>query len=200
MKKAVSLASYCGRNWAEHLQQADFHRAMDEDKLVIGTNVARMMCDKELFPEWAGYRTYLYFNESFAKPMLPWLRESMTSGRLDSEASTQLGRINESNSLDIVEPVLRYYAQCWLAPIIGVEYSVSVVPTLVYSWQARKRGESVQVLPELTRERIMGVAKWANLEENAEWHRRIAMTFRDFELWDEAKEHFGKALELESGM
>ena len=200
MKEAVSLASYAGKNWAEHLQQADFKRAMDEEKLAIGTNIARMMCDKEIFPEWAGYRTYLYFKESFAKPMLPWLGETILSGTLDGEATTQLGTISEDNALDIFEPVLRFYAQCWLAPTMGVEYSVSVVPTLIYSWQASKRGEFVEELPELTSERIMGVAKWADLEENAVWHRRIAMTFREFELWGEAKEHFEKALELDSGM
>jgi tetratricopeptide (TPR) repeat protein len=200
MKEAVSLASYAGKNWAEHLEQAEFKRATDEDKLAIGTNVARMMCDKELFPEWAGYRTYLYFTDDFAKPLLPWLRESILSGRLDSDISTQLRSINEDNALDIFEPVLRFSAQRWLAPVIGVEYSVKVVPTLIYSWQARKRGEVVQELPELTSERIISVAKWADLEENAEWHRRIAMTFRDFEFWDEAKKHFEKALELDTRM
>ena len=54
MKEAVSLTSYAGKIWAEHLQQANFERTVDEDKLVIGTNVARMMSDKKLFPEWAG--------------------------------------------------------------------------------------------------------------------------------------------------
>jgi tetratricopeptide (TPR) repeat protein len=200
MKDAVSLAGYAGQNWAEHLEQADIKHATDEDRLAIGTNIARMMCDKGLFPQWAGYRNYLYFTESFAKPLLTWLKESILSGELDGEISSQLSLINEDNALDIFEPVLRFSAQRWLAPITGLEYAVKVVPTLIYSWQARKRGETVQELPELTGERIMSVAKWADLEENAEWHRRIAMTFRDFELWDEANTHFEKALELDSGM
>lgn len=200
MKEAVSLANYAGNNWAEHLEQADYKCAMDEDKLVIGTNVARMMGDKELFPQWAGYRTYIYFTNEFAKPMLPWLKTSILSGKLDDEISTQLNSISDDNALEIFEPVLRFSAQRWLAPTTGAEYAVKVVPTLIYSWQARKGGEVVQELPELTSERIMSVAKWADLEENAEWHRRIAMTFRDFEFWDDAKKHFEKALELDSGM
>lgn len=152
MKDAVSLASYAGKNWAEHLEHADIKRAMDEDKLATGTNIARMMCDKELFPQWAGYRNYLYFTDEFAKPMLPWLRESIHSDRLDGEITTQLASISEDNALDIFEPVLRFPTQRWLAAVTGAEYAVKVVPTLIHSWQARKRGEVVHELPELTGE------------------------------------------------
>lgn len=200
MKEAVSLANYAGNNWAEHLQQAEFKRATDEDKHAIGINVARMICDEELFPQWAGYRNYLYFSDNFAKPMLPWIKESISSGKLEDGISTQLSCISEENALDMFELALRFAAQRWLAPKVGAEYYVKVVPTLIYSWQARKRGEVVQEIPKLTSERIIDAAEWANLEQNAEWHRRLAMTFRDVELWDQAKTHFEKALELDSGM
>ena len=60
-----------------------------------------MMGDKELFPQWAGYRTYLYFISEFAKPMLPWLKTSILSGKLDDEISTRLNSISDDNALDI---------------------------------------------------------------------------------------------------
>ena len=200
MKEAVSLANYAGNNWAEHLEQADFKRATDEGKLAIGMNIARMMCDKSLFSQWTDYRGFNYYSDNFAKPMVPWLRESILSGELDSEISKQLSGINEDNALDIFEPAIRFEAQLWLAPTVDTNYSVKVVPSIIHMWQARKRGETVYEVPKLTSERIISLAEWVGLEENAEWHRRLAMTFREFELWDEAKEHFEKALELDSGM
>ena len=67
--------------------------------------------------------------------------------------------------------------QLWLAPTGDINYSVIVVPAIVYLWQERKRGEIVQEIPKLTSEGINSLAEWAGLEENAEWWHRLAMTF-----------------------
>ena len=200
MKDAVSLAGYAGNNWAEHLQQASYQAANDEDKLKIGTNIARMMHDNEIYPTWAGFRNQLYFAESFAKPMLPWLKSAEVTGAFGADTIAWLETIGETNALDIFEPVLRFSAQRWLLPKEGAEYRVDVVPILIYAWQARKGGEVVENLPKLTAERIINGVEWANLEQTAEWHRRLAMTYRDAECWDDARKHFEKALELDSGM
>ena len=200
MKDAVSLAGYAGSNWAEHLQQASYKAASTEDKLHIGVNVARMMHDNDIYPSWAGFRNYLYFAEGFAKPMLPWIKSQELAAALAPETAAWLDNIDKANILDIFEPVLKFCAQRWLLPKIGAEYRVEVVPRLIYAWQARKRGEVVQEIPELNAERILSGAEWAGLEQTAEWHRRLAMTYRDVECWDDAKRHFEKALELDSGL
>jgi hypothetical protein len=94
MKDAGSLASYAGNNWAEHLEHADSMCATDDEKLTISTNLARIMYDEMLFPEWARYRNHLYLSDKFARPMLLWLKQSTHS--LSTTTSIPLERCSRT--------------------------------------------------------------------------------------------------------
>ncbi|OQO02620.1 hypothetical protein B0A48_12148 [Cryoendolithus antarcticus] len=199
MKDSVSLRPYGALQWLEYVRQADRKVATPEEQLEIGKNMADVLHDPKHHPTWTGLRGWNLWREDLAGPLIPWLKHAEVIDSTTTERAEWIRALEPEKSLEVFGPAMKYMSERWLAPGT-LWWSHTVVPKIIYVWRTRKEGGMYEDTDSLTVEQIVDTAEWAGLEKTAEWYRRLAMSCRDYNHYDEARAYFEKVLELDPSL
>ncbi|KAK6437297.1 hypothetical protein LTR95_006512 [Oleoguttula sp. CCFEE 5521] len=200
MKDSVSLRPYGALQWLDYVKQADRNVATPEEQLEIGKNMADVLHDPKHHPTWTGLRGWNLWREDLSAATIPWLKHSEVINSTTAERADWIRALESEKSLEAFAPALKYMSERWLAPGT-LWWSHTVVPKIIFVWRTRKDGGTYEDTgADLTVEQIVETAEWASLEKTAEWYRRLAMSCRDYNHYDEARTYFEKCLEVDSSL
>jgi tetratricopeptide (TPR) repeat protein len=194
--QSPSLRDYALGFWDEHLKSTARHaKTLDgRDRDEIGTLLLKVLSDEHHIAEWSGLKTDKFLTPDILHAILAFLENDEFRESLPAETRDWVNAAM-ANPAELFVPVARLAAVKWLQDPI---WDPCICMGLIYRIITMLKGEPIDQLPECpSAETIISVAEWAGLEKAAEWHRRLAMCLREFTHFEEAKEHFQIALDLD---
>lgn len=197
VKEAASLVRFAAANWIEHLQQVDLAKVDPDVRVHIALNVLKMLQDPVVILKYASPRNWRFYTKDHTSLLQKWLTDDAVKEELPAEASTWLDAIGDAASLDLFQPTMKQIAVRWLHPGHKDFWHVQACPVIIHTWLGRRDGKpEPEKVPTLSAAEIEEAAKWCELEQDAEWYQRMAMSFREQKYDDEAIKYFEKALEM----
>ncbi|KAH0559338.1 hypothetical protein GP486_004146 [Trichoglossum hirsutum] len=197
-KGNTRLLSYAAKNWQHHLRIVDPSKASRVDRREIAGLLAGMFRSERFMRVWAGQLTWKFFNEDNVEMVRVWLEYKDIQDGLSSEDRDWIQSTVETPADTFLLPT-RYVAQRWLQDMWWIPDSCCWV---IYAFINLRKGTPLAASTARldTATEILEAAEWANFEKTALWHRRLAMVFRDHEMYDDALAHFTKALQMDDTM
>ncbi|KAK2736232.1 hypothetical protein FQN57_000830 [Myotisia sp. PD_48] len=190
-----SMHSYALNNWLGHIQDVEPSKLDKSQRGEIVTLLAEMFENETCMKRWAGGMTNDFFNKNLTN-IRKWLDDKEVVPLLPEKSQEFLLGTSEVPAR-IFKPVALFVAKQWLQDVWWIP---RICCQIVHSYIALENGNSIAHRCLDSAEDIISVAEWSALEKNAQWHRRLAMALREGSHYDQALEHFGKALELDSTM
>lgn len=208
--RSRSVMSYACDNWQAHLLAVDPSTVNITQRREICGLLAKMFRQEAFMSRWDESVDWAFFNEDNVMLIRKWLDDEEVAAYLPSEDQEFIRTTSES-TVQTFKPLARYTAKQWLEEEQGLEEEQwqederlmrSNHCAVVFAYITLEKGAPLDksFTGLESAEEIIFIAEWPNLNKTALWHRRLAMALRDKEKYDEALEHFSKALELDSTM
>ncbi|KAH0543160.1 hypothetical protein FGG08_002505 [Glutinoglossum americanum] len=198
IKGSPSLLPYAAKNWQHHLRAVDPSKASRADCREIAGLLANMFRSESFMEAWAGEIPPIFFCVDNIEMVRRWLdykdiRDGLPPGDREWIQSTV------DTPADTFLPLARYVAQRWLQDQWWI---AQICCRMVYFFINLQKGTplSASASGPDTAQEILHVAEWAQFEKTALWHRRLAIVFREYAMYDNALIHFDKALQMDDTM
>ena len=185
------MLGYARTNWIGHLQKLDLAALTTEEKVSIGKRLSKMLQEPDVIWEWAQAASHVFFSESNVSFLSALLQDKDLIENLvkDDQAWVQSAL---QSSAGIFLPLATLISKKWLQ---GLYFNHTSCFAVVHVITQLPKAPAA-CFPASAKD-IIKAAKWSNLEENALWHRRLAMVLRDLCYYDDAVEHFEITLKLD---
>ena len=189
------LRAYAAVQWADHLGDLDITRLEQDQLALVGVDLARLLMEDPIIHIWCGaIGDNLWYSASRAIKLMAFLTSEEVRAGLSSESATWIKSV-EHNPIELFEPAVKYHLErwIWLPP---PEWNAAICARTIYIYLRRKKGEVIEKAPWIYAESVEESANWLGREQTAEWHRKVALTLREYAHYDAALGHFTKALEM----
>lgn len=197
-ESSQSMMPYAFDNWYEHLYAVKPSEIEPTQRREIGGLLAKMFGQEAFMENWAGGVGWGFFNVDNVKLIRSWVSDEDVVHSLPPEDQEFVKATSELPAVTF-KPLARYIAKRWLEDVWWIPANCC---DIVHGYISLEEGAPLDgsFFGLDKAHDIISVAKWANLDETALWHRRLAMALRERSEYDESLAHFTKALELDSVM
>ncbi|KAF2794942.1 NACHT and TPR domain protein [Melanomma pulvis-pyrius CBS 109.77] len=192
--RAAKLLPFIRSFWIPILDTVDVAKTSTNDKIFIGTAIVKVLSDAQILLNVVGDLKQEQFCQENVDLFEKWVTDSEIFKALPKENQDWVQSTSQ-NRAELVLPYAKYVAEQWLR---GLSTDAKVFAAIIYAYISLCKKDPNWNLN--TPEKIMEAAEWCNFEQNALWHRRLAMALREHEQWDAAIPHFQKALDLDPSM
>lgn len=190
-KRYQYFLGYSFTYWMQHLDCVAIEHVSVEDKLQIGNRLYSMLTDESTMRIWLAAADPALFTDQYRTMFWRWLDDKDVSAALPT-TNTEWIDFTKENKTDMFIFAGRFFAAKWLREL---------------DWYAGRCFNSLRAFlllrgdpaASLSNEAssILDTAKWAQLEENARWHQRVAAVMYDYQHHDEAEEHLQTARKMD---
>ena len=195
------IVRYAADMWYYHLSILEHSNTSRENRQAIGKSLIRMLRDERAIALWAGSVSHLFFCKRSLMTILLWLEDASVSQVLSVEEHDWMEESLKSPA-SIFTTVTSFIAAQWLQHSYWVAETCF---TIVHASIRLQKGESLNldvIEPEtgekISSKEIIQTAEWADFAKNALWYRRVAITMREYGIYDTAVNCFEESLRLET--
>ncbi|CAG8908395.1 unnamed protein product [Penicillium egyptiacum] len=212
-----SLLRYASYYFADHLEQADPSLTQPQHKTALGPQLVSLFTDEETIKKWwnpsdAWLRHNWIHGDEYAEVALKWLQDSAVTKNLPDGQSIWVKSLSSKSEpdADILEHIAKFTARLWLQPEPGANdpfYCFAVIHGYLTKIENRKNPEIKRSIdlsrPEtIDASKISDAAEWARQKLGLdslgyEETRNLARTFREYDKFAEAIEHFKLSCSLQ---
>ena len=186
---------YVSKSWLTHLKEAAeiLEKVGAAHLQEIGTLLVKMLRDETIISNWAGEIIRTFFTIGNLNLLKKWLEYPELYEALALKDRQWIKEI-QANEAEIFRPSARVYAIRWLHSASWRPHGCMLyIHTVLNLLLGRVDQNFPQKVPL---QYIVEAAEWAGFEQTALWHERLAECLLENRHYDEALQHFEKALEL----
>lgn len=194
--RETPIRDYAVRRWLDHVDLVCKHisNAKKESIEALGAFLVEMFQDEEVMKVWLSEAS----PDSFNKDNLETLLKIITNcGMADAFSSDIRQWIEEivKRPVELFLPMTRFLTREWLQ---GGTWDTEFCTRIIYRVSCLESGQVAdEAAHDLSANAVLEIAERAGLEQNSDWHRRIAMALRDMGHLEDAEEHFHAAMDLD---
>jgi hypothetical protein len=171
--RAANLLQYMRNTWISTLYSVDLAKISKDDKIFIGTAVARLLSNEQIMVNVVGHISNRHFRRDVVELFVKWVTESDVYDALPKEDQEWVLSTSETRE-QLLLPWIRYIQGQWLQ---GQYWDTIACADLIYAYINFCIGQNAWDATRdlVTPEKIKKVAEWCELEQNASWIERAAV-------------------------
>lgn len=193
---------YVSELWHTHVKEAaDILDKVDvAHRQEIGTLLVKILRRPAFLLIWPAAQSYTFFTTENLKPLKKWLECSELYKVLALADREWIEEI-QANEAEIFRPFARLYAVVWLRARRFPPHECMLKIHTIINLLLGRTDRNIPGFPmKVPVQFIMEAAEWAEFEQTALWHRRLAECLLENGHYEKALEHFGEALVLDPTM